>query len=119
MINVWRTRGFVSSALQPIVYRCGEPRAHLLDGIVRFSPARRCEVKLLNSLIIASGLFGDAAVSEDGVCTGGHRVALPFPFPLLVGNLAANYSPPSRAPSQDTGGPPVPLGVDDLDFDAV
>ena len=118
MINVWRTRGFVS-VLQPIVHLCGEPRAHLPDSIVRFSPACRCEVRLLNSLLIALGLFGDAADSEDGVRAGGHRVALPFPFPLRVGNLAGNYSLPPRAPSQDTGGPPVPFGVDDVDFDAV
>ena len=46
-------------------------------------------------------LFGDATDSEDGICAGGRRVALPFPFPLRVGALAANYSSPPRDPPQD------------------
>ena len=102
MMNGSRTQEFVSSVLQSIVHRCGETRAHPLDGVVRFPPARRCELRLLKSTLSASGLFGDAVDSEDGVCAGGRRVTLPFPFPLRVGALAADYSSPPQAPPQDS-----------------
>ena len=54
--------------------------------------------------LITLGLFGDAVDPEDGVCTGGHLVALPFPFPLGVGVLTAspgNSSSPPTALPQD------------------
>ena len=75
MMNGSRTREFVSSVLQFIIHPCRETRAHLLDGVVRFPPERRCELTLLKSMLSALGLFGDTVDSEDGVCAGGRRDA--------------------------------------------
>jgi hypothetical protein len=44
---------------------------HFLDDVVRFTPARRCGVRLLESCLIAFGFFSNSADSEDGVRAGG------------------------------------------------
>jgi len=77
----------------------GEPRAHLLDGVIRFPPVRRCGVGLLESLLDCFGFFGDAADSDNGVRTGGGLAALHFPLP--IGVLVARPGKSSSSPPQD------------------
>ena len=52
--------------------------------------------------LIALGLFGDAADSDDDVRAGGGPVGLPFPVPLCVGALAASPGNSSSSPPQNT-----------------
>ena len=52
--------------------------------------------------LIALGLFGDAADSDDDVCADGRLVGLPFTFPLRVDTLAASPGNSSSPPPQNT-----------------
>ena len=56
----------------------------------------------LRACLIALGLFGDAADSDDDVCADGRLVGLPFTFPLRVDAMAASPDSTSSPPPQDT-----------------